>query len=81
MSRRMLVSVAFLLVNAVSLAAADAQPIIATPFTWRAEEEIPRRMWLYGKHLLRRFVSVDVAAGGTGKSSVKIGEALAMASS
>jgi hypothetical protein len=37
-------------------------------------------MWLYGKHLLRRFVSVDVAAGGTGKSSVKIGEALAMAS-
>jgi hypothetical protein len=55
-------------------------PIVATPFEWRAEVEIPRRMWLYGKHLLRRFVSVDVAAGGTGKSSVKIGEALAMAS-
>jgi hypothetical protein len=54
--------------------------ITATPFAWRAEAEIPRRMWLYGKHLLRRFVSVDVAAGGTGKSSVKIGEALAMAS-
>jgi hypothetical protein len=55
-------------------------PIVATPFTWRAEAEIPRRMWLYGRHLLRRFVSVDVAAGGTGKSSVKIGEALAMSS-
>lgn len=55
-------------------------PITATPFTWRDEAEIPRRMWLYGRHLLRRFVSVDVAAGGTGKSSVKIGEALAMAS-
>jgi len=55
-------------------------PITATPFTWRDEADIPRRMWLYGKHLLRRFVSVDVAAGGTGKSSVKIGEALAMAS-
>jgi hypothetical protein len=55
-------------------------PIVATPFVWRAEAEIPRRMWLYGRHLLRRFVSVDVAAGGTGKSSVKIGEALAMAS-
>jgi hypothetical protein len=53
--------------------------IVATPFTWRAEAEIPARQWLYGKHLLRRFVSVDVAAGGTGKSSVKIGEALAMA--
>jgi hypothetical protein len=53
--------------------------IVATPFTWRAEAEIPARQWLYGKHLLSRFVSVDVAAGGTGKSSVKIGEALAMA--
>jgi hypothetical protein len=58
----------------------EAPPIIATPFVWRAEAEIPPRLWLYGKHLLRRFVSVDVAAGGTGKSSVKIGEALAMAS-
>jgi hypothetical protein len=60
--------------------AKDQPPIVATPFAWRAESEIPPRMWLYGKHLLRRFVSVDVAAGGTGKSSVKIGEALAMAS-
>lgn len=59
---------------------AQPEPIVATPFVWRGESEIPRRMWLYGKHLLRRFVSVDVAAGGTGKSSVKIGEALAMAS-
>lgn len=52
----------------------------ATPFVWRDENEIPARQWLYGKHLLRKFVSVDVAAGGVGKSSVKIGEALAMAS-
>jgi hypothetical protein len=58
---------------------APPAPIVATPFTWRSEAEIPARQWLYGKHLLRRFVSVDVAAGGTGKSSVKIGEALAMA--
>jgi hypothetical protein len=55
-------------------------PIVATPFVWRDEAEIPQRQWLYGKHLLRRFVSVDVAAGGIGKSSVKIGEAIAMAS-
>lgn len=60
---------------------ATVQPaqIVATPFEWRSEAEIPPRKWLYGKHLLRRFVSVDVAAGGTGKSSVKIGEAMAMA--
>jgi hypothetical protein len=58
---------------------APTAPIVATPFAWRPEAEIPARQWLYGRHLLRRFVSVDVAAGGTGKSSVKIGEALAMA--
>jgi hypothetical protein len=52
----------------------------ATAFVWRDEADIPARQWLYGKHLLRKFVSVDVAAGGIGKSSVKIGEALAMAS-
>lgn len=56
------------------------EPLTATAFTWRDETEIPPRKWLYGKHLLRKFVSVDVAAGGVGKSSVKIGEALAMAS-
>jgi hypothetical protein len=58
----------------------STSPLKATPFVWRAEADIPRRRWLYGKHLLRKFVSVDVAAGGVGKSSVKIGEALAMAS-
>ncbi|MFM9829745.1 MAG: AAA family ATPase [Sphingomonas sp.] len=52
----------------------------ATPFVWRASADIPKRQWLYGKHLLRKFVSLDVAAGGVGKSSLKVGEALAMAS-
>ncbi len=56
------------------------QLIRATPFKWRDEAAIPPRKWLYGRHLLRKFVSVDIAAGGVGKSSVKIGEALAMAS-
>lgn len=55
-------------------------PLRATPFAWRAEADIPPRRWLYGKHLIRRFVSLDIAAGGIGKSSVKVGEALAMAS-
>lgn len=56
------------------------QPVKANAFVWRAEADIPPRKWLYGRHLLRKFLSVDVAAGGVGKSSVKIGEALAMAS-
>ena len=60
--------------------AAPAAPLKATPFTWRDEADIPARKWLYGKHLLRKFLSLDVAAGGVGKSSLKIGEALAMAS-
>lgn len=60
--------------------AAPAEKLVkATPFAWRPTEAIPSRKWLYGKHLLRKFVSVDVAAGGVGKSSLKIGEALAMA--
>lgn len=68
------------------VAAAFAAPVEreklvkATPFAWRPTAAIPKRQWLYGKHLLRKFVSVDVAAGGVGKSSLKIGEALAMAS-
>lgn len=51
----------------------------ATPFTWRPTKNIPKRRWVYGKHLLRKFVSVDVAAGGVGKSSLKIGEAMSIA--
>lgn len=57
----------------------DAPLVKATPFLWRDTAAIPKREWLYGKHLLRKFVSVDVAAGGVGKTSLKIGEALAMA--
>jgi len=57
------------------------RPIIATPFRSTLDELLlPRRQWLYGTHLLRGRVSLDVAAGGVGKSALKIGEALAMAS-
>lgn len=58
----------------------ETRPIRATPFVWRAEADIPKRRWVYGRHLIREYVSVDVAAGGVGKSSVKIGEALALTS-
>lgn len=56
----------------------ERKPIKATPFAWRDEASIPPREWLYGRHLLRKFLSLDVAAGGVGKSSVKTVEALAM---
>lgn len=41
---------------------------------------LPPRRWIYGRHLIRQFVSVTVAPGGVGKSSLLIGDALAMAS-
>lgn len=59
---------------------AEAAPIKASPFAWRDEADLPKREFLYGTHLLRKFLSLDIAAGGVGKSSLKIGEALAMAS-
>lgn len=55
-------------------------PIRATPFVWRDPATLPARQWLYGQHLIRRFVSVTVAPGGVGKSSLTIAEAVAMAS-
>ena len=53
--------------------------ISASPFVWRDPATIPPRRWLYGTHLIRKFLSLDIAPGGLGKSSVKIVEALAMA--
>ena len=51
-----------------------------TPFKWIDPATIPPRPWLYGHHLLRGQVSVTVAPGGVGKSSLTICEAIAMAS-
>ena len=52
----------------------------ATPFAWPACENIPRREWLFDRHLIRGFVSATVAASGVGKSSLKIVEGLSMVS-
>jgi hypothetical protein len=49
-------------------------------FEWSDPAAIPRRDWLYGKHLARRNVSATIAAGARGKTSLKIVEALALAS-
>lgn len=58
----------------------EAPTIRATPFVWRDPATLPRRAWLYGRHLARRYVSATVAAGGVGKSSLTLAEALAMVS-
>jgi hypothetical protein len=50
------------------------------PYQFPDEKDIPIWSWLYGRHLLRRTVTGTAASGGTGKSSLAIVEALAIAS-
>lgn len=60
---------------------AEAEPdsaIVATPYTWRDPATLPRRPWLYGRHLLRGSVFLLVAPGGTGKSALTTGMAMAL---
>jgi DNA polymerase I-like protein with 3'-5' exonuclease and polymerase domains len=54
--------------------------IVAEAYQFRAEEDIAPWEWLYGRHLLRGEVAGTAATGGTGKSTMSIVEALAMAS-
>ena len=62
---------------------ASAEPpkpaaLTATPFVWRDPMTIAPRPWVYGRHMIRKQVSVTVAPGGVGKSSLSLVEALAM---
>lgn len=50
------------------------------PFAWRDPTTMPRRQWLYGGRLIRKFVSATFAPGGVGKSALSLAEAMAMAS-
>lgn len=58
---------------------APVMTIVPTPFTWRDPASIPTRQWLYGRHLIRRFVSATIAAPGVGKSTLGLAEDVAMA--
>ena len=53
---------------------------LPTEFVWRDPSSIPPRPWVYGRHLIREQVSVTVAPGGVGKSSLTLCAALAMVS-
>jgi hypothetical protein len=50
-----------------------------TVFEWQDPATIPLRDWIYGRHLLRGIVSMTIASGAVGKTSLKIVEALALA--
>lgn len=53
--------------------------LVPTTFVWKDPATIPPRPWVYGRHMIRRQVSVTVAPGGVGKSSLTLVEGLAMA--
>ncbi len=66
---------------AVPIQAGDVQPpirITAHGFVWRDPATFPRRRWLYGHHLIRKFISSTVSPGGVGKTSLILVEAIAM---
>ena len=64
--------------QAEEAAAAMAEETWPTPYDMFNEDALPKRRWIYGDHYLRGFVSVLASAGGVGKTSMRIVEALAI---
>ena len=60
--------------------AVKATGIVATPYQWVDPDKIPLRDWLYGRILVRQFISMTVAPGGVGKSSLVAAETMAQVS-
>lgn len=59
--------------------ASKSPTVKATPFVYVDPKAIPKRECLYGGHLYRKYLSATFGAGGSGKSTAKISDALAMA--
>lgn len=57
----------------------EPQPFEATPLDWDAMLGVPPREWIYGHFLIRRFISVLGAPGGTGKTAYAFAIAQAIA--
>jgi len=51
----------------------------ASPFVWRDPTTIPRRRYLYGFELRRKQLSMLIAPGAAGKTTLKVGRAICMA--
>jgi hypothetical protein len=56
-----------------------AEPFALQPMRILDQKDIPHRQWLYGTHLIRGFVTLLVAPGGTGKSSLILGMCMELA--
>lgn len=61
----------------------EPEPVVAdawpTPVRFISESLLPRRRWVYAHHHIRGFVSVTASAGGIGKTSLTMVEAMAVA--
>jgi hypothetical protein len=78
--RRELAPIELTVHDAAPQVAAAPHRLTATPFRFPDPTTIPPRQWLYGRHLIRKFVSCTISPGGIGKSTLKAAEAVAMAS-
>ena len=59
----------------------DGHPIEFDPNAswWRDPATIPPRQFLYGRHYIRRAIGATIAAGGRGKTTLAVFEAVTMA--
>jgi len=57
----------------------DLGKLIATPFGDVSAEKLPRRNFLYGTHLIEKYVSATIAQGGGSKTTILLTDAIAMA--
>jgi hypothetical protein len=55
-------------------------PFRMTPYLWVDPKKLAKREFVYGNHYVRKYISFTVAAGGAGKTSNCIAEALSMTS-
>jgi hypothetical protein len=74
------VSLAERIDGAQPLRAVETAPLTITPtaYTWRDPATIPKREFLYGYELQRKHVSAVIAPGAAGKTTYKVGRALAL---
>lgn len=62
------------------IAPVPASPLVsATPYVCRDPRSLPPRSWIYGRQFLRGSLSVVLAPGAIGKTSLLVGTALAIA--
>lgn len=65
--------------GAIGVGSGAASVLSATPFDPLSLSSLEPRQWVYGHFLLKRFLSVLGAPGGTGKTAYAIGVALSIA--